>query len=383
MDWSNEDSLQLIEQYRLHTELWDRADPKYKDKMCRFRGWSEIADSFGCTKAEVERKMNVLLTQYRREKHKMLMKRYEGMQPGTSKWYAFKNFGFLENVTSQAGYLGSCGMMPKPRKRKNNLGGPSNDDNIFAGMRLSIPFLMANHNNHTWTSNQSASGLFQPSQKFKSMFPLPINTSNNDNMLLLQRPDLEHLDEKDTKENQIRNDDGTPLSPNCSPDNIKPDEHDSTSEIDIKPELTDFLHPASHRHLQTTTESNRSYSPSHGGDENIAENDDFAQDLRITSSRNLDCGSSYEHHPLLQGGSLDSKDSSPNFKRFTRFNSGLHAREEPDRDDCDYIGSNVTIKLRTMDKTQRIIAEKLISEVLFYGQFTELDKTAKVIPKES
>lgn len=136
MDWSNEDSLQLIEQYRLHTELWDRSDPKYKDKMCRFRGWSEIADSFGCTKAEVERKMNVLLTQYRREKHKMLMKRFEGMPPGTSKWYAFKNFAFLENVTSQSGgYLTSCGMIPKPRKRKSNLSsGPNSDDNIFAGV---------------------------------------------------------------------------------------------------------------------------------------------------------------------------------------------------------------------------------------------------------
>lgn len=254
-------------------------------------------------------------------------------------------------------------------------------------MRLSIPFLMANHNNHAWTSNQSSSGLFQPSHnKFKSMFPLPINTSNNENMLLLQKPEPDLIDEKepDTKESNNQIDDVPLLSPNCSPDDHKPDEHDSTSEIDIKPELTDFLHPASHRHLQTTTtESNRSYSPSHAGDENMPENDDFAQDLRITSSRNLDCGSSYEHHPLLQSGSLDSKDSSPNFKRFTRFNSGLHAREDSDRDDCDYIGSNVTIKLRTMDKTQRIIAEKLISEVLFYGQFNELDKTAKVIPKES
>lgn len=251
-------------------------------------------------------------------------------------------------------------------------------------MRLSIPFLMANHNNHTWTNqSSSSSGLFQPSHKFKSMFPLPINTSSNDNMSLLQKPEIEIVDEKDcdTKENN-QGEDGALLSPNCSPDDNKPDEQDSTSEIDIKPELTDFLHPASHRHLQTTTESNRSYSPSH--DDHIAETDDFAQDLRITSSRNLDCGSSYEHHhALLQGGSLDSKDSSPNFKRFARFNSGLHVREEPDRDDCDFIGSNVTIKLRTMDKTQRIIAEKLISEVLFYGQFSELDKTAKVIPKES
>lgn len=256
--------------------------------------------------------------------------------------------------------------------------------NLLFQMRLSIPFLMANHNNHAWTANQSSSsGIFQqsPTKQFKTMFPIPINTSSsNENILRIQKSELEIIDEKDMEEDtkeMEHNDDPTA----CSPDENKPDEQDSTSEIDIKPELTDFLHPASHRHLQTTTESNRSYSPSH--DDHIAENDDFAQDLRITSSRNLDCGSSYEHHPLLQGGSLDSKDSSPNFKRFARFNSGLHVREEPDRDDCDYVGSNVTIKLRTMDKTQRIIAEKLISEVLFYGQFNELDKSAKVIPKDS
>lgn len=96
MEWTNDDALELIEQYRCHTELWNRADPKYKDKLCRFRAWSEIAERFGCSKAEVERKMNVLLTQYRREKHKMFVKIYQGIQPNPSKWYAFKRFDFME-----------------------------------------------------------------------------------------------------------------------------------------------------------------------------------------------------------------------------------------------------------------------------------------------
>lgn len=96
MEWTNDDALELIEQYRAKTELWNRSDPKYKDKLCRFRAWSEIAERFGCSKAEVERKMNVLLTQYRREKHKMLMKLYQGLQPSPSKWYAFKHFDFME-----------------------------------------------------------------------------------------------------------------------------------------------------------------------------------------------------------------------------------------------------------------------------------------------
>lgn len=55
--------------------------------------------------------------------------------------------------------------------------------------------------------------------------------------------------------------------------------------------------------------------------------------------------------------------------------------ESLNRDDCDFIGSNVSLKLRSMDRTQRIIAEKLISEVLFYGQFSELERSARIQPK--
>lgn len=110
MEWTNDDALELIEQYRSHTELWNRADPKYKDKLCRFRAWSEIADRFGCSKAEVERKMNVLLTQYRREKHKMLVKLYQGIQPNPSKWYAFKRFDFMEGGGVVGGIGGLSGI---------------------------------------------------------------------------------------------------------------------------------------------------------------------------------------------------------------------------------------------------------------------------------
>lgn len=55
--------------------------------------------------------------------------------------------------------------------------------------------------------------------------------------------------------------------------------------------------------------------------------------------------------------------------------------ESLNKDDCDFIGSNVSVKLRSMDRTQRIIAEKLISEVLYYGQFNELERSARIQPK--
>lgn len=120
MEWTNDDALELIEQYRCHTELWNRADPKYKDKLCRFRAWSEIAERFGCSKAEVERKMNVLLTQYRREKHKMFVKIYQGIQPNPSKWYAFKRFDFME---AGGGSLSAGGGGGAPGSGVNTTGG--------------------------------------------------------------------------------------------------------------------------------------------------------------------------------------------------------------------------------------------------------------------
>lgn len=120
MEWTNDDALQLIEQYRSHTELWNRADPKYKDKLCRFRAWSTIADRFGCSKAEVERKMNVLLTQYRREKHKMLVKLYQGIQPNPSKWYAFKRFDFME-AGGGCGSMGSFGSLNAANSSETNI----------------------------------------------------------------------------------------------------------------------------------------------------------------------------------------------------------------------------------------------------------------------
>lgn len=133
MEWTNDDALELIEQYRGHTELWNRGDPKYKDKLCRFRAWSEIAERFGCSKAEVERKMNVLLTQYRREKHKMLVKLYQGITPSPSKWYAFKRFDFMEAGNSIVS-SSSSGQAGSNRSRNDSTSSASGGGNTNTGL---------------------------------------------------------------------------------------------------------------------------------------------------------------------------------------------------------------------------------------------------------
>lgn len=93
------------------------------------------------------------------------------------------------------------------------------------------------------------------------------------------------------------------------------------------------------------------------------ENDDEATDLVASSP-----------------GHIKSSVSAQDANSAAAAAAALYA-ESLQRDDCDFIGSNVSMKLRTMDRTQRIIAEKLISEVLFFGQFNELERTARIQPK--
>lgn len=47
-------------------------------------------------------------------------------------------------------------------------------------------------------------------------------------------------------------------------------------------------------------------------------------------------------------------------------------------DEFDIFGKNVAIKLRTMTKEQKILSEKLINDVIFYGQMQRLSVNSEV-----
>lgn len=47
-------------------------------------------------------------------------------------------------------------------------------------------------------------------------------------------------------------------------------------------------------------------------------------------------------------------------------------------DEFDAIGRNVAAKLRSMKTTQRIVAEKLIHDALFYGQLEKLNDSSNI-----
>ncbi|KRF81610.1 uncharacterized protein Dvir_GJ17452, isoform H [Drosophila virilis] len=207
-------------------------------------------------------------------------------------------------------------------------------------------------------------------------------------------------------------------------------------ELDIKQELVDYFHPPSVSAAPAPPDSHRSYSSA--GEESRLHLD-MAQDLRVAQAkahanfgsfvlpprsssaqlaaaaaaasmplnmRKLTAASSAGHmlmSSLLSSresmsdadGDVDNDEATESAASPGHIKSSVSAQdagsaaaaaaalyaESLSRDDCDFVGSNVSMKLRTMDRTQRIIAEKLISEVLFFGQFNELERSACIQPK--
>jgi hypothetical protein len=63
-------------------------------------------------------------------------------------------------------------------------------------------------------------------------------------------------------------------------------------------------------------------------------------------------------------------------------NSSIHTvKEATKEDDCDVTGRKVAVDLRQMEKVQRIIAEKIIGEVLFYGKSGLLQMNNSFMPQ--
>lgn len=98
MEWSNSVVLELIDLYRDNECLWNPIDNDYKNKIKKMDAWNEISGILKCDPGEVKKKMESLLSSFRRErqKHEQSVKTGSGTNEiYTSTWFAFKNMLFL------------------------------------------------------------------------------------------------------------------------------------------------------------------------------------------------------------------------------------------------------------------------------------------------
>lgn len=97
MDWFKDDVFRLIDLYRDRPCLWDNDDIDRRDKAKKEESWNEISDILHVERAEVERKMKSLSTQFYREyKRKIKIETETGSDEGfRSKWFAYERLSFL------------------------------------------------------------------------------------------------------------------------------------------------------------------------------------------------------------------------------------------------------------------------------------------------
>lgn len=70
MEWTRDNCLQLIDVYEEHEELWNPRHGNYYNKIKKHDAWSAISTAMGCATEEVKKKIDSLLSSFRREKAK-------------------------------------------------------------------------------------------------------------------------------------------------------------------------------------------------------------------------------------------------------------------------------------------------------------------------
>jgi len=110
MEWDDDLCLKLIRLYRDNPILWDPTNMNYKLSKKKIDIWQNIAVELGCEVPAVKKKIESLLTSYRRELRREGTT-YSGMGTESlyhSKWFAFKEMQFLNDKF-------------RPRKTKNTV----------------------------------------------------------------------------------------------------------------------------------------------------------------------------------------------------------------------------------------------------------------------
>jgi hypothetical protein len=80
MEWSKEDVIKLIDQYRTRNVIWDPKNTDHFNKIKKQDAWEEIAKEMNRSVDDCKKKMEYLLASLRRER--MKMKKHTGTGKG-------------------------------------------------------------------------------------------------------------------------------------------------------------------------------------------------------------------------------------------------------------------------------------------------------------
>jgi hypothetical protein len=90
MSWTRERCLVLIDEYEKKEELWNPQHGYYYDKLRKHDAWVEIGRALDVSAEEAKKKVESLLSSFRREKAKGT----KSVGTGTGKYYLLKETNY-------------------------------------------------------------------------------------------------------------------------------------------------------------------------------------------------------------------------------------------------------------------------------------------------
>ena len=96
-EWSNEKTLEFIEEYRKYIVLWRSSDKKYKNREERRSALQELGEKFSLDSKSILNKIKSLRSYFHRERSKELKKKSgsSAEEIYTSSWFAYKHMFFI------------------------------------------------------------------------------------------------------------------------------------------------------------------------------------------------------------------------------------------------------------------------------------------------
>ncbi|XP_069699544.1 uncharacterized protein [Periplaneta americana] len=96
LEWTEDAVINLINVYREQEALWNPKHPFYHNKLRKHDAWEAIGKMFSCKAEEVKKKIESLLTSFRRERQKSTKRSGMGSdEVYESTWFAYKYMSFL------------------------------------------------------------------------------------------------------------------------------------------------------------------------------------------------------------------------------------------------------------------------------------------------
>lgn len=97
--WDFATTVKLIKLYESCPELWDNRHPDHTHRAKKKESINKIAKELNTTTQEVNRKLNSLMAQYRRERNIFKNLSESGATDIKTPWWAYQYFGFLQKKT--------------------------------------------------------------------------------------------------------------------------------------------------------------------------------------------------------------------------------------------------------------------------------------------